>query len=172
MSGRRTLVGVIVVIFGMAATPAVSYSAGAKQRQAQCAAKSCKSKAKKKCKKGQVRKNGKCVKTKTSSSSTTPSSFKPPTSTSEALPATLIVHVYQTGDSGTEADEGAPLYISDVGEGRFVGKLETSEHTVHVRPSRYEITALSMTNPTTVALASTIVTVSAGQTLELTLTIG
>jgi hypothetical protein len=161
------LIGVFAAMLGFAGTPAVGYSAGAKKHQAHCAAKSCKLRAKSKCKVGQPRTTGKCVKRKTSASSRTPSS---PT-TPEALSATLIVHVYKAGGSATEADEEAPLHISKLRTGQFLGKLDTSEHTVHVTPGEYEVTALDITNPTTVALASTRVWVSAGQTQEVALTV-
>jgi hypothetical protein len=165
--GRRALIGVAVVILEIVAIPAVGHSASAKKHLAHCAAKSCKSKAKKKCNDGQVRKSGKCVKKSTPPSSKTP----PTTSTPEALSATLIVHVYEAGPTGTQADESAPLFISKHGAAGSLGVLETTAHTVHVTPGEYEIDALDVTNPTTVALAPTLVTVTPGETKEVSLTL-
>jgi hypothetical protein len=165
MLKRRALIGLIAAIIGTAAMPAVSFSAGTGQRHGQYAAGSSRSsKAKaKKCKKGQVRKHGKCVKKPTTPpSSTTP----PPTSTPEAMSATLVIHVSKAG----QPDEGAALHIAKLIDSQPVRGLETSEHTLHVTPGQYEITVINILNPTTVGfLARKIVTVSAGQTAEVTL---
>jgi hypothetical protein len=172
MVKRGALIGLILAIFGAAAVPAASYAAGTGQRRGQNAAESSKAKQHKqakKCKNGQVRKNGKCVKKKTGPSSTTPTS----TSTPEAS-ATLIVHVYKGGGPPTgEADEGVPLWISQrAADGEPERGFQTTEHTVHVAPGKYEIAALGDLNYGTVAfLASKTVTVGTGQTVELTLEI-
>jgi hypothetical protein len=179
---RGALVGVIAAILGSAAIPAVGYSAHATKHEAQCKGKSCKSKAKKKCKKGQVRaKDGKCVKKKTAPTPTTPTTNSPeahpepkevgPEPAPGAPFATLVVHVNKADENGTEADETAPLFIAKFSHDEFVGKLKTTEHTVHVTPGHYEITALAITNETTAAQATTKVEVTAGQTVEVTLTI-
>jgi hypothetical protein len=166
--GRIALIGVIVLILEIVGAPAVTYSAATKKHEAHCTARSCKPKAnKKRCNKGQVRKNGKCLKKATPPSPGTPET----TSTPEALSATLIVHVYKTSGTGTEPDEGAPLFVAKHGSAPSARGFETSEHTLHVTPGEYEITALEMTNPTTVALAPRTVMVSTGETKEVTLTI-
>jgi hypothetical protein len=165
MLKRRALIGLTAAIIGIAAMPAVSYSAGTTQRHGQHAAGSSKSSKAKKCKKGQVRKNGKCVKKKTSPPSST---MPPPTNTPEAMSATLSIHVTKAG----QADEGVALHIAKLEGGQPVRGLETSEHTLHVTPGEYEVTVLNIANPTTVSiLARKIVTVAAGQTAEVTLEI-
>jgi hypothetical protein len=160
----------MAAIIGTAAMPAVSSSAGTGRHRGHDAAGSSRSsKAKaKKCKKGQVRKHGKCVKKKTSPTTPPSSTTPPPTGTPETSSATLVVHV----SKGGQADEGVALHIAKLEDGQPVRGLETSEHTVHVTPGQYEITVLNIVNPTTVGvLARKIVTVSAGQTAEVTLEI-
>jgi hypothetical protein len=72
---------------GLAALPAVSYSAGARLHQGQHAGRSSKAKPKKpKCKKGQGKRNGRCVKKKTAPTSTMPTT----TPTTEASIPTQI----------------------------------------------------------------------------------
>lgn len=169
MFRRVALMGVLVTVLGIAAVPDVSYSASTGPRDGQHAAKSAKAKPKKnkkvkKCKKGQVRKNGTC--TKKAASPTSPPSTAPPT-TPEALSATLVVHVSESGSP----NESAPIYVAKLkANGQVLTGFQTSEHTVHVSPGAYEISALSVFNPTTVSFQSPRrVTVAAGQQLEVML---
>lgn len=65
MLARRAVIGLLAAIFALAMMPAVSLSASSGQGLGQQTAKIAKAKAKsKKCKKGEIRKHGKCVKKK------------------------------------------------------------------------------------------------------------
>jgi hypothetical protein len=132
----------LAAVLGIAATPAAGYSA-TRQHQGQYTARSPRATAEKhprarNCKKGQVSRNGKCVKK----------------SPAPAAPsATLIVHVYVVGGpvkegrgpacSGTRCpSEHQPLRISRLGpSGEVMRTIETSQDTVHIAPGRYEVTA-------------------------------
>ena len=109
MLGWRGLVGLIVVVLGFTSVPAVSYSAGASQHRALYPAQPSKEgtqakkhKKAKTCKKGQVRKNGKCVKKKTAPTPRVPTT----TPTTEASIPTQI---------RTELLQAATLYAEDHG---------------------------------------------------------
>lgn len=161
MLRRKALIGIIAAMLGIAAIPAVTYSAPAGQRHGQDAAKSSKARS---CGKGKVRKNGKCAKR------------SPPP---EALSATLIVHVYESygadckreaaenDECGPSLDEAAPLRISRLGRNRqVVSSIDSKNHTVHVTPGLYEVALAGHIRPEPLR-----VTVSAGQTVEVTLEI-
>ena len=145
---RRVRFGGVAALAALwiAEIPAVSYSAAAGQHRGQYATRSSESNAKshkraKKCKKDRVSKNRKCDKK---------------SSAPEALSATLIVHVYESGGVTVCApappkcrgitprpNETRPLRISRFGRnGEVVSSIETKEHTVHVAPGKYEIVAL------------------------------
>jgi hypothetical protein len=63
----------------------------------------------------------------------------------EALSATLVVHVYEEGPLPPpvrKPEESMPLRIARLGgAGEILASTETSEHTVHVVPGRYEVAA-------------------------------
>lgn len=165
----------LAAIAGIAALPAMSYSTGAAQRHGR-AGKSSKAKTKK-CKKDQVRKNGKCVKKKTAPAST-PTTTAPATTTPapEVLSGTIVVHVYSRRE-GTGNMAAPPETLDETGfirirrlapdgEGpthEMTTEMTTREHTVHVAPGRYAVEVPEPGRP------SGQVTVSAGQTAEVTL---
>ena len=90
---------------------------------------------------------------------------------------TLVVHVYTVGGPappigcyGTKCpNESTPIYVARLGLSRKIVHLtETKEHTVHVAPGEYEVAL----NETLLAhKQGKRVTVKAGRTVELTLTI-
>lgn len=86
----------------------------------------------------------------------------------EALSATLIVHVYEEGHQPPpvrKPEESMPLRIARLGTaGEVLASTDTSQHTVHVVPGRYEVAASAGGAPQTVE-------VSAGQELEVTIAI-
>jgi hypothetical protein len=185
---------VLTAVLGIAAVPAVSYSAGTGQRQGQYAAESFGAKPKKHkkaktCKKGRVKKAGRCVKEKTSSTSrtaepgtttpataTTPATpLAPATSTPEAaLSATIVIHTINCGNpppettvkEGCRAVENAPLRISRLGpNGEALSRVETEDDTVEVAPGHYGVAAVWSYGET----PEKEVTVTARETVEVTL---
>lgn len=90
--------------------------------------------------------------------------------------ATVIVHVFTrplvccSVNERTTLDETQPLRIIWRGTGgEVIGSSETSEHTVHLAPGSYEIQVVS--RPGGAAYGHKEVTLSAGQTQEVTFTI-
>jgi hypothetical protein len=159
----------LVAVLGIAAVPSVSYSARALQRHGQYGARSSKAKTKKhregeRCKNGEVRKNGECVKRMPAP---------------EARSATIIVHTISCG--GAEETQGDPegphshcgplqnakaVRISRLGPDReYLSSVETEDDTAHVVPGRYGVEAVGTIS------RETEVTVSAGRTVEVTLEI-
>jgi hypothetical protein len=161
--GGRVRSGGLVALataLGIAAIPAVSYSAGIRQRDGEYAAKPSKAAAEKhkkakKCKRGNVKKNGNCMKR-----------IPAP----EALSATIAVHVIACGVAELSETcrplETASLRITRLGSDGEDLSIETQNHTVHVTPGHYEVALVlpTVTEPKWV-------TVSKGQTLDVTLKI-
>ncbi len=124
MLGRRALIGVIVVILGVAAIPAVSYSAGAGHGQ---------STAKEKCQAGEVGKSGECRKRKPAAA---------------APSGTISVDVFEFGGSPTAAGcsetkcpvPHAPVYVGKLGSnGDVVSSFDTTTHTIAVPAGKYVV---------------------------------
>lgn len=156
MFRHGALIGLLAASLGIATIPAVSYAAGA-GRQHRRSVRHGQSKAKEKCKNGEVRKNGKCVQKRTS-----------------PLSATIIVHVYDRpeGVSNQPAPPEVPeptlaIRIGETGPDGAAptNYMATQEHTLHVAPGRYEIQVFGIGG----VYASEVVTVRAGNTTEVTL---
>lgn len=172
----KAFIAVIAAALGIAAIPAVGYSTAAGQRHGQYAARSSKAKPMKpkRCKKGQVRRNGKCVKKK----APTPTTTTPTTTTPapEALSATLIIHVYGCGGPvmGCHHYEDLALLVTRLGPaGEALSSIELhpESHTVHVAPGEYEVAYLTEPGgrPVTGFDRSARATVVAGQEQEIKL---
>ena len=161
---------VLAAVSGIAALPAVSYSAGARPHRGVPAARSSTARPKKpkKCSKAHVRKRGKCVK-------------KAPAP--EALSATLVVEVCSYGGPapGTKDCGGdGPIYVARLGRDGEAGKRTlTRQRTIHVAPGRYEVGLYETINASGPGPEETeetyhrygkakIVTVRAGQVAEVT----
>lgn len=119
---RRVSIGVTVAVLGLAAVPALSFSASKRRHQS--------------CANGKALRHQKCVRL------TAP----------EVLSATIIVHVYASygtectveqaanHECGPSLEEGARLRVSRLGpSGEVVRSMKTKSHTVQVAPGRYEV---------------------------------
>jgi hypothetical protein len=118
---RRALIGIIVVVLGITAVPAASYSASAGSHHVQYRGKSSKARTKKhktakRCKKGDVKRSGKCVKETTAPASTAPTRTP---STEASIPAQVRTGLLQT----------ALLYAEDHGYS-FLREVEAVATTI------------------------------------------
>lgn len=193
MLRRRALIGAIIAILGIAAAPAVSYSAGARATKTETRAEKLR-KALKACKKDKHKSKVERKRCVTTVPPPRPSSSEEVqrrrearearereerAQSEEALSATIIVHVFasyaqectleQAANHKCEPspEEGVQLRVSRLGSAdEAASSIDTSEHTVHVAPGRYEV-ALTVDT----AYKPQQVTVTAGQTQEVTIEI-
>lgn len=149
MTRLRALIGVIV---GIAAIPAESYSTGAGQQDGQSAGKPSIANKAKKCKKGQVRKNGKCVKRR----ETSPTSA---TNTTTGAATTGTQGTTGATTTGTGTTGGTPTGTGTTGPGTTTGTTGMGTATgtgVTGAPPVIEAESVSDTTATDATLNATI----------------